>query len=364
MGDNMSESTEQFNPDHNPNGAEGSIDTNKLPWIPIKDVTGLSVKPIRVSPESGMFSMIFKLDKGSSFPSSIYLGGMDLLVLSGQLGYTEEDKESVLAPGTWGFISANSKVNSITAHEEAEVLANFYSAVAFLKEDGSLKSILTGNDLMSLAKEKNISLVPNSSSECWERGSQTYNGPGEPLAIASSNAATLVDSDAGSVLSSEISHPHFVDTRDVPWFTMPTMPDVGLKLLRVSEETGFVSMIVRHNGVALPHTHIGASDFLVLSGALGVRAGPAEGYGPGIWFYEPAGARHDATQRVTDEDLIYTANIYGPLVFDSGPGTPVEAVVSWIDYKAMAEEGGCKLVPNSKSNDKTLLAWAPLKSTS
>ena len=233
---------------------------------------------------------------------------MDLLVLSGQLGYTEEDKESVLAPGTWGFISANSKVNSITAHEEAEVLANFYSAVAFLKEDGSLKSILTGTDLMRLAKEKNISLVPNSSSECWERGSQTYNGPGEPLAIASSNAATLVDSDAGSVLSSEISHPHFVDTRDVPWFTMPTMPDVGLKLLRVSEETGFVSMIVRHNGVALPHTHIGASDFLVLRRALGVRSGPDEGYGPGIWFYEPAGARHDATQRVTLALALSTSN--------------------------------------------------------
>ena len=80
-----------------------------------------------------------------------------------------------------------------------------------------------------------------------------------------------------------------------------------------------------------------------------------------MWFYEPAGARHEETQRVTDEDLIYTANIYGPLVFDSGPGTPVEAVVSWMDYKTMAEEGGIKLVPNSNSNDKTLLAWAPMK---
>ena len=67
------------------------------------------------------------------------------------------------------------------------------------------------------------------------------------------------------------------------------------------------------------------------------------------------------TRTVTDEDLIYTANIYGPLVFDSGPGTPVEAVVSWMDYKTMAEEGGIKLVPNSNSNDKTLLAWAPIE---
>ena len=82
------------------------------------------------------------------------------------------------------------------------------------------------------------------------------------------------------------------------------------------------------------------SDFLVLEGALGVRAGPPEGYGPGTWFYEPSGARHDATQRVSDDDLIYTANIYGPLTFDTGPGTPVVAVLSWMEYVALAEAGG------------------------
>ena len=42
-----------------------------------------------------------------------------------------------------------------------------------------------------------------------------------------------------------------------------------------------------------------------LSGNIGYRAGPPEGYGPGVWFYEPAGARHEATQRVGEEDLIY-----------------------------------------------------------
>ena len=50
------------------------------------------------------------------------------------------------------------------------------------------------------------------------------------------------------------------------------MEDVGLKILRVSQETGYVLLIVRHNGVADPHTHVGASDFLVLQGQLGVRA--------------------------------------------------------------------------------------------
>ena len=39
----MSEQKETFNPEFNPLGAEGSIDTNAMPWIPIKDVSGLSL---------------------------------------------------------------------------------------------------------------------------------------------------------------------------------------------------------------------------------------------------------------------------------------------------------------------------------
>ena len=113
--------------------------------------------------------------------------------------------------------------------------------------------------------------------------------------------------------------------------------------------------------VANPHTHIGAADFLVLSGSIGYRAGPPEGYGAGMWFYEPAGARHESTQSLTDEPLIYTANVYGPLVFDSGRGTPVEAVLSWVEYTALAEGGGAKLVPNTSPEETSLLAWAPLK---
>ena len=48
----MSQQEESFNPEYNPLGAEGSIDTNAMPWISVKDVKGLFIKPIRVSPES------------------------------------------------------------------------------------------------------------------------------------------------------------------------------------------------------------------------------------------------------------------------------------------------------------------------
>ena len=63
----MSDTGEVFNPEYNPNGAEGSLDTNKLPWIPLDNVKGLSIKPVRASSETGMFSLIFKLDKAQAF---------------------------------------------------------------------------------------------------------------------------------------------------------------------------------------------------------------------------------------------------------------------------------------------------------
>ena len=134
------------NPEYNPSGVADCIDTNKMPWLPVKNVPGMSIKPARASSESGIFSLIFRLEAGSSLPASVYIGSMDMLILSGQAEYVQEGSTSILNPGTWGFVSANSKVNSFQAIEDTEVLANFYSAVAFLNEDGSINSLFTAMD--------------------------------------------------------------------------------------------------------------------------------------------------------------------------------------------------------------------------
>mgnify|MGYP002014173429 FL=1 len=204
-------------------------------------------------------------------------------------------------------------------------------------------------------------MVPSSLADCARARPDVYQGEPSPLAIAKRNANELVDGEPSSDVQ-VYAHQYFIDAKTVPWIINPDLPDIGLKILRVSEETGVISLIVKHKGIATPHTHIGAADFLVLSGAIGYRAGPPEGYGAGMWFYEPAGARHESTQSLTDEPLIYTANVYGPLIFDSGKGTPVEAVLSWVEYVALAEGGGAKLVPNSDGAEKALLAWSALKS--
>lgn len=354
----MSEGAMAFNPDFDPSGSEGGVDTNALPWLALQGVAGMSIKPLRASMESGMFNLIVRLDKGSTLERLVSLAGMDLLVLSGELMYSDEAGDSILEPGVWGYMSANTCLQKLIAGEDTELLVNFYGAFALLGADHQVTRLVTSADVRQMALQAGISMVPNTLAECMEPRAD-YRGTGAPLAIAGANSGHLI-AGVAAASASAFKHPYFVDCRAVPWVVNPDLPDIGLKVLRVSQETGFISVMVRHNGIAAPHNHIGGADFLVLEGRLGVRAGPPEGYGPGTWFYEPPGARHDATQRVTDEDLIYTANIYGPLVFDSGLGTPVVAVLSWMEYVALAEAGGAKLVPNTFSDDSSLLAWAPI----
>ncbi|MDH3640544.1 MAG: hypothetical protein OES38_00480 [Gammaproteobacteria bacterium] len=351
-----------YNPEFSPTGIEGGIDTNTLPWIELPQAPGMSIKPLRASNESGMFSVIARLEKGTELARLVHLGAMDMIILSGCMTYPDGPMAGKLDPGTWGYVPANSKISRLKADEDVEFLLNSYGPVAFLGDDDkTVTSILTSLDIAAGARDRGITLVPNTLAECMQERPRAYQGPAEPLAIAGTNSRDLVVAAEG-VASAESTHPHFIDTRQVPWVVNPDTPDLGLKVLRVSEETGISSLIVRHNGVAGPHYHLGAADFLVLSGQIGYRAGPPEGYGPGVWFFEPAGARHEATQRIGDDDLIYTANVYGPLQFDEGRDTPIAAVLSWMQYKEMAEASGSRLVANTFPDDSSLLAWAPIGS--
>ncbi|MXV90306.1 MAG: hypothetical protein F4121_13495 [Acidimicrobiia bacterium] len=350
-----------YNPDFAPTGVEGGVDTNALPWLRIPQAPGLRFKPLRASGETGMISAVVALDAGTALAPLVHLGAADLLVLSGRMHYTHGPLTATVGPGTWGYIPANSRVEGLLVDSDTELLVNLHGPVAFLDADGrSVTGVLTSLDIQAAARHAGLTLVPNTLAECLRP--RPFPAGSAPLAIADDEAARQLLAAEEIAADGADTDPHFVDTRALEFSRVPANPGFGRKILRVSEETGHVSMIFRHNGVAGPHYHLGAADFMVLSGRIGYRAGPPEGYGRGVWFYEPAGARHDSTRRLGDEDLIYTANIYGPIQFDDGPGTPVSAVMSWMQYKAAAAAAGHPLVANVFEGDSSLLAWSPLGS--
>lgn len=350
-----------YNPEWKPNGIEGGMDTNKLPWIPLPQAPGMSIKPLRASTETGFFTIVVRLAQGTKQPNTVYLGAADFIVLSGGMAYPDGPLQGAAETGTWGYIPAGARVNGLTSSSGCEYLGNFYGPLAFLAGDGtSVGSLLTALDIRAAAERRGITLAPSTLADAMGPRPAEYKGPAEPLAISKGDGAALCTRAEGIAATAKVTSPHFVDSRRVPWIVNEAMPDVGLKILRVSAETGVISMIVRHNGAAPPHYHLGPADFMVLAGKIGYRAGPPEGYGPGMWFFEPAGARHESTQRIGTEDLIYTANVYGPIQFDEGVGTPITMVLSWMQYLAQAQEAKAPLVKSTFDGDKSLLAWAPL----
>ena len=106
-----------------------------------------------------------------------------------------------------------------------------------------------------------------------------------------------------------------IHTGDLPWVKMGD--NIDIKVLRVSEETGFWSAIIRMmpGAVFASHRHLAGADFLILKGKLKYRMGEAP---EGSFGYEPAGAIHDTT--TCDEETVLTFNAYGPSVFFSENG--------------------------------------------
>jgi len=164
---------------------------------------------------------------------------------------------------------------------------------------------------------------------------------------------------------SELANQHYVDTNTLPWIGTPG-DKIQVKVMRLSAETGHVSMIVKQSGPAPAYDHLGPADLFTISGVVTSRSGPSSGYTPlrylqeqvvptGTYMLKPAGARHDAMQPV-DTDAIYIANLWGPIQFDAADGTTVGLVLTWKSYFDAATRFNSPLVANTFENDSSLLA--------
>jgi len=107
-----------------------------------------------------------------------------------------------------------------------------------------------------------------------------------------------------------------VRCKDLPWH--PLGPGTWFKLLRVSEETGvWTSLIKMEAGSRFaPHKHLGAAEFFVIRGEFDYRAGTAK---TGDYGYEPLGAVHGATTCTVESEYVITT--YGPIAFLNEDGS-------------------------------------------
>lgn len=128
-----------------------------------------------------------------------------------------------------------------------------------------------------------------------------------------SDQRTILDQMRNAEIQDTYVHPG-----DLQWVPFPGAPGIDMKVLRVSSETGTWTVLFQcATGSGFPrHMHLGAGEYLMLSGEMEVRGGVKAGgitAVAGDYGYEPSGMIHDFTNFVADSTFIFTN--HGPIKF-------------------------------------------------
>jgi 2,4'-dihydroxyacetophenone dioxygenase len=284
------------------------IRTGDQPWIDMGG--GNQAIVLRVSKETGFYSLLIKAPAGQVNAPHTHIGAADFYVISGGFDYRGGSARA----GDWVYEPAGAVHDATTHPMDTIYLANSYGPIAFHGKDGGYAHIADWRAITAMAERANQPRPPRS-----ERPPRPKSNGDAPRAAASGGA---FDSLGASL----------IHTGERPWIDMGGGNQVIV--LRVSKETGFFSLLIKAPAgqVNAPHTHIGAADFYVISGGFDYRGGSARA---GDWVYEPAGAVHDATTHPMD--TIYLANSYGPVAFH-GKNGGIAGLFDWRTIAALAEK--------------------------
>ncbi|MGE0824429.1 MAG: 2,4'-dihydroxyacetophenone dioxygenase family protein [Candidatus Binatia bacterium] len=107
------------------------IHSEDLPWLPLGP--GTSYKLFRVSPETGQWSALLKMDPGARFAPHKHYGAADFYVLKGALEY----RAGVAREGDYGYEPNTVEHGATTCSEETIITFTAYGPIIFYNEDGT-----------------------------------------------------------------------------------------------------------------------------------------------------------------------------------------------------------------------------------
>ena len=285
------------------------IRTREQPWIDMGG--GNQAIVLRVSKETGFFSLLIKAPAGQVNAPHTHIGAADFYVISGGFDYRGGSARA----GDWVYEPAGA-VHDATSHPMDTIyLANSYGPIAFHGKDGGYSHIADWRAIVAMQQR---------TGQPRGNGGQKTSRPKSPDGAAAASTPRSAAPAAFDALDASL-----IRTAEKPWLNMGGGNEVIV--LRVSRETGFFSILIKAAAgqVNAPHTHIGAADFYVISGGFDYRGGSAR---EGDWVYEPAGAVHDATTHPMD--TIYLANSYGPVAFH-GKNGGIAGIFDWRTIAAL-----------------------------
>ncbi len=129
------------------------VSSKKLPWVEF--VPGIFLKLLRVCPENGTWTVLFRADAGASFPRHRHLAAVEYFMLSGKMevrGGVENGGITAVA-GDYGWEPV-SIVHDLTYFPEpTEFLFTNHGAVVFTDEENRPTSVLDWEVIQSVVQQ-------------------------------------------------------------------------------------------------------------------------------------------------------------------------------------------------------------------
>lgn len=112
------------------------IQGDDVQWFPLGP--GTSYKLFRVSPETGQWSGLIKMEAGARFAPHKHYGAAEFHVLKGALEY----RAGIARAGAYGYEPNTAEHGATTCAEETIITFTAYGPIIFYNEDGTPGLIL------------------------------------------------------------------------------------------------------------------------------------------------------------------------------------------------------------------------------
>jgi hypothetical protein len=137
----------------NPNDNDLFVAADGSPWLPLAH--GISLRVLRISPETGHTTVLFRIPGGTRYPRHKHLGGSEYYVVSGRMdlrGGAQNGGVSATA-GDYGY-EANGAIHEETYFpEDTELFFVRYGPSAMIDDDGNIISLLDWQALSKIEVE-------------------------------------------------------------------------------------------------------------------------------------------------------------------------------------------------------------------
>ena len=120
----------------NKNPKDIAVDTNSLDWTELSE--GIAFKVLRLSEETGTWTVILQCQPGASFAPHLHLGAGEYFVIKGRMEY----RAGTANCGGYGYEPLGVYHEKTIFPEYTELYFTNYGPVAFVDEQKNITSVL------------------------------------------------------------------------------------------------------------------------------------------------------------------------------------------------------------------------------